>query len=432
MDILALIAALFLVALNGFFVATEFAIVKVRPTRIEELIQKNRPGAQVARKVIANIDGYLSATQLGITFASLGLGWIGEPAFARLLEIPLTAMGVTDPTWIHRIALTVAFLTISFLHIVVGELAPKSLAILRAESTALAVAYPIRLFYFIFFPAIWSLNGLANFLLRMFGVRAPLGEHETHSEEEIRMILSQARSAGLLSSARSEVLTKALSLPSKNARHLMIPRNEVLFLDINLSLEENLTRAMESGHRRFPLCDRELDEVVGIIDIRDVLYFSRNVEVELHSLAKPTIYFPEMMSAERLLAEFQKRRLSMAIIVDEYGGASGIVTTGDIVSSILGELDEPLDNDVVELPGGAYDVDGTAPIDEVEEALNTKFESKDMRTVAGFLMEKLGRMPRIGDRITENGLSFYVMDVNGPKVKRIRIRKLTLPSKTAR
>jgi CBS domain containing-hemolysin-like protein len=429
MDILALIAALFLVALNGFFVATEFAIVKVRPTRIEELIQKNRPGAAVARKVIANIDGYLSATQLGITFASLGLGWIGEPAFARLLEIPLDAIGINDPTLVHTIAITFAFITISFLHIVVGELAPKSLAIMHAESTALVVAYPIRLFYFIFFPAIWALNGLANFLLRMLGVKSTLGENDHHSEEEIRIILSQARSAGLLGAARSEVLAKALSLPTKNARHLMVPRNEVLFLDINLSLEENLKRAMESGHRRFPLCDRELDEVVGIIDIRDVLYFSRKSDVEIHTLAKPTIYFPEMMSAERLLAEFQKRRLAMAIIVDEYGGASGIVTAGDIVASILGELDEPLDNDVIELPGGAYDVDGTAPIDEVEEALHTKFESKDMRTIAGFLMEKLGRMPRIGDRITENGLSFYVMDVNGPKVKRIRIRKLNSPSK---
>jgi CBS domain containing-hemolysin-like protein len=208
----------------------------------------------------------------------------------------------------------------------------------------------------------------------------------------------------------------------------MIPRNEVLFLDINLSVEENLKRAMESGHTRFPLCDRELDEVVGLIDIRDVLYFSRHNDVQIHTLAKPTTYFPEMMSAERLLVEFRKHRLSMAIIVDEYGGASGIVTAGDIVAAILGELDEPQDIDVVELPGGAYDVDGTAPIDEVEEALHTKFESKDMRTVAGFLMEKLGRMPRIGDRITENGLSFYVMDVNGPKVKRVRIRKLNLPS----
>jgi CBS domain containing-hemolysin-like protein len=424
MDYLALLAALGLVALNAFFVATEFAIVKVRPTRIEELIRKQRPGAQAVRRVIGHLDGYLSATQLGITLASLGLGWIGEPAFSRLLEWPLVHLGVQDPIWLHRIALTTAFFVISFLHIVIGELAPKSVAIRRAEAVALAVSLPMQVFYTVFFPAIYALNGVSNALLRITGVRGS-GHTEQHSEEEIKIILNQARSAGLLSASRSELLRKVLSLPAKTARHLMVPRNEVVFLDLNLSVEENLARAMESGHTRFPLCDRELDDVVGVVDIRDMLFRSRQGKVELRELARATPYFPEVMSAERLIVEFRQRRATMAIVVDEYGGASGIVTPADVVAAVMGELDEDGDNEVVALPGGAYDVDGIAPLEEIEETLKITFNANHTRTVSGFLMERLGRMPRVGDRVTEAGYAFYIMEVQGPRLRRVRIQRET-------
>ena len=423
MDVLALLLALGLVGLNAFFVATEFAIVKVRPTRIEELIRKHRPGATAARRVIQNIDGFLSATQLGITLASLGLGWIGEPAFARLIDGPLISVGVTDPVWIHRISLASAFVIITFLHIVVGELAPKSLAIRRAETVALAVAYPMRVFYTVFFPVIWALNGVANALLRATGIGGSGHGHEHHSEEEIKIILTQARSAGLLSASRSELLRKVLSLPAKTARHLMVPRNEVIFLDVNLSLEENLARAMESGHTRFPLCDRELDDVIGVVDIREVLFRCRSGGVELRGLATPAPYFPELMSGERLLVEFRARRVTMAVVVDEYGGASGIVTPADVVTAVLGDLAEDSEVEVVPLPGGAYDVDGIAPIEEVEETLKTSLNANNMRTVAGFLMERLGRMPRVGDRVVEGGYAFNIIEVAGPRVRRVRIQR---------
>ena len=430
MDIIALLLAFALVALNAFFVATEFAIVKVRPTRIEELIRKQRSGAHAARRLIANLDGYLSATQLGITLASLGLGWIGEPAFARLMAAPLAALSITDPTWQHRISLATAFLTISFLHIVAGELAPKSIAIRRAESVALAVAYPMRLFYVLFFPAIWALNGLSNALLRATGVTGA-GHAEHHSEEEIKIILSQARSAGLLSASRSELLRKVLTLPAKTARHLMVPRNEVVFLDLNLTLEENVNRAMEAGHTRFPLCDRELDDVVGVLDIRDVLYRSRQDTIDLRALAHPAPYFPELMSAERLLIEFRQRRATMAVVVDEYGGASGIVTPADVISAVMGDLAEEGEADVVPLPGGAYDVDGIAPLEEIEETLKVSLNANNMRTVAGFLMERLGRMPRVGDRVAEAGYTFNIVEVSGPRVRKVRIQRETNPAAPA-
>ena len=427
MDILALLLALALVFLNGFFVATEFAIVKVRPTRIEELVAQRRPGSMMVRQLVANIDGYLSATQLGITLASLGLGWLGEPAFHRILHHGLQFFGMEDPAWLDRLSLLLAFSTISFLHIVVGELAPKSLAILRAESVAMAAAYPMRIFYILFWPAIWSLNGVANMLLKAMGLGALSHDGESHSEEEIKIIVAQARSAGLLSTDRADILRKAISLPSRTARYIMVPRNEVIIMDINLSTQENLERARGTRHTRFPLCDRELDEVIGIIDVREVLFEAEKKpveEIDLRTLAAPPAYFPELMSAERLLVEFRSRRVAIAVIVDEYGGASGIVTPADVVSVVLGDIeDDDEGTEVVPLPGGAYDVDGAAPLEELGETLNLHFESDEMRTVAGFLMERLGRMPRVGDRISEGGFSFNVLAVGGPKVRRVRIQR---------
>ena len=426
MEIFALILAFALVFLNGFFVATEFAIVKVRPTRIEELIGQNKPGARAVQAMVANLDGYLSATQLGITLASLGLGWIGEPAFMRLLTPPLHFLGIVDPTWVHSMAATAAFGLISFLHIVVGELAPKTIALIDPERVATFASFPMRFFYVLFFPFIWILNGVANRLLRLLGFQLP--DHDSahgHSEEELKIILTQARSAGLLSVQREELLRKALILSTKTARHLMVPRSEVLFLDTNLPIEENIRRALENGHKRYPLCDRELDEVTGIVDIRDLLYTAnRDVPVSLEDIAKPATYFPEMMTGERLLSEFRARHTGMAVIVDEYGGTSGILTAADVVSAVMGELEETNDQDMIRLPGGAYHVEGVVPIEEVEETLKISLENtEDMRTIAGYLMKKLGRMPRNGDRVNESNYSFHVLDVTGPRVNRIRIQQ---------
>lgn len=424
MDVIALLLALALVLLNGFFVATEFAIVKIRPTRIEELIRNGRPGAASVRKVVANMDGYLSAAQLGITLASLGLGWIGEPAFARLIEVPLHWLGLTDPEWMSRISLVSTFLIITVLHIVVGEQAPKAFAIMQAETVALATVYPMRLFYAVLFPAIWTLNGGANLILRILGVR-DAGHAELHSEEELKIILSQARSAGLMGAARAELLSKALTLPTKTARHMMVPRSEVHFLDVNLSLHENVGRAIAAGRTRFPLCNRELDDVIGIIDIRHVLYeMSEERSLDLEAFAKPAVYFPEMLSGDRLLSEFRARRISVAIIVDEYGGAAGIVTPADLVSAVMGEFNQEADADMVQLPGGAYEVEGIAPLAEMEETLRIPLPvEEDTHTVAGFLMERLGRMPRQGDRVLQNGYSFHVVEVQGPKVRRVRVQR---------
>jgi len=433
MELFALLLAVALVGVNAFFVATEFAIVKVRATRIEELTRKGRPGAASVRHLLSNIDAYLSATQLGVTLASLGLGWAGEPAFAQLIEGPLLRAGVTDPLWIHRIALAGAFGMITFLHIVVGEQAPKSLALLRAESVALAVAYPMRVFYGVFYPIIWVINTVALLILRVLGLSPEHRRGDHHSEEEIKIILTQARSAGLLKPARAELLTKAMSLPTRTARHLMVPRNDVLLLDVNLPWSENLSRAVSAGHTRYPLCDRELDDVIGIVDIRTALSQCQGKPegIDLRTIATPAAYVPEMMSAERLVAEFRSRRFGMAVVVDEYGGASGIVTPHDIVTAVMGEFGDEESSEVVALPGGAFEVDGAATLEEVAEVLKIAIAADTMRTVAGFLIQRLGRLPRAGDRVAEQGYSFNVVDVAGPRVRTVRIVR-DLPSEPGR
>ncbi len=403
--------------------ATEFAIVKVRPSRIEELIRSKRAGAQGVRHLVQHLDAYLSATQLGITFASLGLGWLGEPAFARLIEYPLTQMGVDDPVWLHRIAMILAFATISFLHIVIGELAPKSMALLRAESVAVFAAYPMRVFHTLFYPLIFTLNGVATWILKCFGLTPEGTEGDMHSEEELKIILAQARSAGLLAGPRAELLQKAIELSTKTARHMMVPRNEVAILDINVDFSENLARVQDSTHSRFPLCDRELDNAIGVVHIRDMLNMANsNADGNIESIARPIFYFPEIMRGDRLLAEFPKRDGRMAIVVDEYGGASGILTPGDIVGTVMGDLADSMEADVVTLPSGAYEVEGIAEIEEIEDLLKLDLELDDITTVAGFLMQRLGRMPVHGDKIKEAGFIFQVTEISGPKVKKVKIQ----------
>ena len=420
---MALTSALLLVLLNGFFVAAECALVKIRPSKIQELLDNQRPGARVLQEAANNLDGYLSATQLGITFASLGLGWLGGSAFVELLSHPLTSLSVLPEDTVPWISFCLAFATISFLHVVLGKLAPKSIALLKPEAVAVVVAYPMRAFYICLSPFIWSLNGFSSVLLRRAGMRLISQDH-AHSEEELQLMLSRAQMTGELTGPRAEMLQKAFILPNKTARHLMVPRNEVVFLDINQSVEENIERAMLTTHSRFPLCDRELDNTIGVISLRDLLYYVReNAELDLRDLSVPVTFFPETMPGDRLLSEFPSRKISMAIIVDEYGGASGIVTAKDIVTAVMGELEE--DSSDLELsPGGFYDVDGVEELEDIEDELSVSLPSEEgMTTIGGFMMEQLGRMPRPGDSVTVNDLIFRILEMTGPRVKKVRIRR---------
>ncbi|HEX8699084.1 MAG TPA: hemolysin family protein [Myxococcaceae bacterium] len=433
--------AILLVFANGFFVATEFAIVKIRATRLQALVDEGKPGSGNALKMVEKLDAYLSATQLGITLASLGLGWLGEPAFAHLLE-PLIAPLVPEgarATVAHSVSVAIAFAIITFLHIVVGELAPKSLAIQRAEATTLAVALPMRAFYFLFYPAIWLLNGIARRLLNVFGLEAAGESHEAHSEDELRVILHSSAQAGSITTARAELLERALEMAQKTARQVMVPRNQVKFLDVEEPLEKCIADARAAGHTWLPVCRGSLDEVEGVVNAKDLFFLLSKGELRgLAQVQRPVLFIPENVSLEQLLAEFRRRRRQMALVVDEHGGTSGLVSIADVVAEVVGDVAElgRRMEEVRSLPGGRFELPGTAQLDDLEERLDVNFDLKEdeqgeVTTIAGYLMTKLGRVPEKGDSLKLDMWRILVEEVDGPRVVRVTVEPQNAPKASA-
>ncbi|QRK05136.1 HlyC/CorC family transporter [Archangium violaceum] len=422
--------AILLVLANGFFVATEFAIVKIRHTRLQALADEGRPGAGAALKMVEKLDSYLSATQFGITLASLGLGWLGEPAFAHLLEPVLTRL-VPEAAGValaHSLSVAIAFAIITFLHIVVGELAPKSLAIQRAEVTTIAVALPMRVFYFVFYPAIWLLNGVAGWVLKAFGLHTAHESQEAHSEEELRVILHSSAQAGAITTARAELLERSLEMAQKTARQVMVPRNQVKFLDMEEPLDKCVADARAAGHTWLPVCRGNMDEVEGVVNVKDLFFLlSRGELRSLSQVQRPVLYVPEHVTLEQLLNEFRRRRRQTALVVDEHGGTSGLVTIADVVAEVVGdvaELGRRVD-EVRSLPGGRFELPGTAQLDDLEDRLDVSFEIDDedveVTTIAGYIMAKLGRIPEKGDSLKLDMWRIQVEEVEGPRVVRVTV-----------
>jgi CBS domain containing-hemolysin-like protein len=427
--------ALLLVVANGFFVATEFAIVKVRHTRLQALVDEGRPGAGNAMKMVDKLDAYLSATQLGITLASLGLGWLGEPAFAHLLEPVLTQVvpPAAGEALAHSLAVAIAFAIITFLHIVVGELAPKSFAIQRAEDTTLAVAMPMRAFYFVFYPAIWLLNGVAVWVLKAFGLGTAHESQDAHSEEELRVILHSSAQAGAITTSRAELLERSLEMAQKTARQVMVPRNQVKFLDMEEPLDKCVSDARAAGHTWLPVCRGNMDAVEGVVNVKDLFFLlSRGELRSLSQVQRPVLYVPEHVTLEQLLNEFRRRRRQTALVVDEHGGTSGLVTIADVVAEVVGdvaELGRRMD-EVRSLPGGRFELPGTAQLDDLEDRLDVSFEVEDeveVTTIAGYLMAKLGRIPEKGDALKLDMWRIQVEEVEGPRVVRVTVEPQSGP-----
>ncbi|WNG46233.1 HlyC/CorC family transporter [Archangium minus] len=422
--------AILLVLANGFFVATEFAIVKIRHTRLQALADEGRPGAGAALKMVEKLDAYLSATQFGITLASLGLGWLGEPAFAHLLEPVLTRVvpEAAGGALAHSLSVAIAFAIITFLHIVVGELAPKSLAIQRAEDTTITVALPMRVFYFLFYPAIWLLNGVAGWVLKAFGLHAAHESQEAHNEEELRVILHSSAQAGAITTARAELLERSLEMAQKTARQVMVPRNQVKFLDMEEPLDKCVADARAAGHTWLPVCRGNMDEVEGVVNVKDLFFLlSRGELRSLSQVQRPVLYVPEHVTLEQLLNEFRRRRRQTALVVDEHGGTSGLVTIADVVAEVVGdvaELGRRVD-EVRSLPGGRFELPGTAQLDDLEDRLDVSFEIDDedveVTTIAGYIMAKLGRIPEKGDSLKLDMWRIQVEEVEGPRVVRVTV-----------
>src|SRR4029077_20298256 len=320
---LKLLAIAFLVALNGFFVASEFAIVKVRASQLDALAAQGHRRARQARQVVAHLDAYLSATQLGITLASLGLGWLGEPFLAQMIEPFFALANITSPVLIETVASSGPFATSTILHMVLAELAPKSIAIRRAVPTTLWVSRPLRLFYLVFQPAIWLLNGLANWLLKRVFRLEPVAESDlAHSEEELRLIVDESAKSAHISPLSHEIVDNAFDMHRRLVREVMTPRGEVVYLDVNLPFRENLERAKAAHHTRFPLCAEHLDRTIGLVHIKDLLAQLEEPNPSLLAIKRELLAVPEMMPLEKLLTRFRARRGHLALVVDEFGASA--------------------------------------------------------------------------------------------------------------
>ncbi|NEM96925.1 hemolysin family protein [Pontibacter burrus] len=414
--ILDILLTIFLVLLNGFFVAAEFAIVKVRSSQIELKAQAGNTMAKLAAHMISHLDAYLSATQLGITLASLGLGWIGESVVSQIIINVMATFGFEpSPEVAHRIALPVAFALITVLHIVFGELAPKSLAIQRPESTTLAIALPLRFFYIIFIPFIWLLNGFSNFILRSIGIR-PLHGAEVHSAEELRLLFEQSAEGGALQDSQHELIENVFQFNERMVKQILVPRTKMVAVDINISEHDLMEIIFNEGYSRLPVYSGNIDNIVGVLYVKDLLSLMRLGEkIVLENLIRPAYFVPETKKINRLLKQFQRRHLHMAIATDEFGGVSGIVTIEDIIEELVGEIQDEYDEEVplVEMVADfEYKVSGSAAISDANDYLPYPLpEGEDYETVGGLVSVIYGQIPEnITDPIEFNEYEVHVLE----------------------
>jgi len=428
--VLGTLIVLVLVLLNGFFVAAEFALVKVRNTQLDELIRQGNRRADVARKLLANLDAALSATQLGITLASLGLGWVAEPIFAHLLRPVLDISGIESEKLKHTISFGFGFSVITVLHIDVGELAPKSLAIQRPVLTTLWVSSPLRWFYKISFPFIWLLNGASSRLLGWFGVE-PVSESEmVHSEEELKLLLSAPHGNRDNGFSRNIVLN-AFDLSDRIAREVMRPRHEIVFLDTQSTIESCIEVAQESRFSRYPLCENgDLDRTLGVVHIKD-LYAAQAMARQGGELARVVhkiIYVPETARLEKLLQFFLERKLHLAIVVDEYGGTVGMVTLENILEELVGQIQDEFDQEVplsVDKGNGIWEIDGALPLHELAEITGEEIFSEGISTTSGWVTEKLGGLAKVGDVVSLGTHELRVQEIDRLRVDRLKLTRLS-------
>lgn len=426
-------AVIGLVLLNGFFVAAEFAIVKVRATQIEPLVKSGLRRARVAQNVIKHLDRYLSASQLGITMTSLGLGWIGEPAVAHMLEPVFTLLGITDPAVVTTIAFAVGFSLITFLHIVVGEQAPKWLAIQKAQSTTMFVSGPLHLFFVVFRPFIWLLNVSANGFLRWFGIE-PVNESDmAHSEEELRLLLSKGK---VLTSTGRTISLAAIELRNRTVREVMVPRTNVAFLSTDKTLEENLALAEENQFTRYPLCERDLDNVVGMIHLKDLfkLKGTSGSGAKLQEIKREMLFVPETSPLEKVLNLFLSKRMLMAIAVDEYGGTAGLVTLENVLEELVGDIRDEFDVEpslVQKVNDNEYLVDGTMPLHDFAKMFDVEPDRKDVVTVSGYAIQLMGRVPEKGATVRIGQWTCTIEAIERRKVRTLRLRRLPVEQEEA-
>ena len=418
---------LLLIFLNGFFVASEFALVKVRSSQLDLLEEEGNRRASLANHVISNLDAYLSATQLGITLASLALGWIGQPYVASLLAPVLTHVGISSKAVVDGISITVGFAIITYFHIVLGELTPKTISIRKALQTSLWVSAPLHLFYLIFRPAIWFLQVSAAGILRLVRLD-PVAENELgHSEEELRMILTESDSKTEVPTLSKELLINALDFRRRVVRDIMTPRGDVIYLDVEDSFEANLQVALESNHTRFPLVQAHLDNTVGLIHIKDLMKEMKKPKPDLLAVRRDLLPVPEFMPLEKLLNTFLAKRMHLALVVDEFGGAVGIVTLDNVLEELVGEIKDEFDQEpareFVRLNDEEFVVQGQLNLYELQELADLHLENPEVSTIGGYVVQLLGHLPKQGEQVQIEEYLVTITQTDGLRVFQLHFKK---------
>lgn len=433
---LSIVNLLILVGLllaNAFFVAAEFALVKVRTSQIDQMVEEGSWAARLVSRVLDRLDAYLSASQLGITLASLGLGYVIESALEPGIQSLFHAVGMPTaaiPLIGVSLAAAIAFLLATFLHISLGEQVPKSLAIRIAKPVALATAPPLIAFYYVFFPIIWVLNTFSILILRLMGLGTVDHAEVTHTEEELRHILSESAQGGHLSRSERVMIENVLNLEEKTARRIMVPRPDIVYLSLGDSLDENLRKARRAGHTRFPLCEDDLSAVIGMIHVKDLFRAGAAGEgsrPDLRKLARAMPTLPESMRLDQLLLEFQKNRVHLAMLVDEYGSLVGMVSLENVLEELVGPIQDEFDKEtpqIVPLEGGAWDVDAVCPLDVLEEQCGVEVPETDADTTGGLILEELGRLAQVGDSIAVGDHRLTVLQADPTRIRRVRVEPI--------
>ena len=429
---LGLLITLLLVLANAFFVAAEFAIVKVRASQIELLVQSGSRTAKMGQHLISHLDASLSTIQLGITLASLGLGWIGEPIVAKLIIEVMRLVGLeADPDLAHSIALPVAFILITFLLIVFGELAPKALAIQHSQSTTLAVAFPLWFFYLIFSPAIVALNWTANQVLRLFGIRPASEAEHSHSGEELRFLLEQGREGGTIEQEEHELIENVFEFGETTVREIMVPRTSIAAIEVTSSRSALVNLLVEGGYSRIPVYEDSLDNIIGVVHAKDLITLMEHRDlIILRDLLRPAFFVPETKPIDDLLREFQRRKVHLAIVVDEFGSTAGLVTMEDVLEELVGEIQDEHDSenhDIEKVSDQTYIINAALSISDVNDHIN-EFElpeGNDYTSVGGFINKWLGRIPEVNEIFEYDTLRMTVLKTDNHHVAQVKIEKLS-------
>ena len=428
----------FLLFSNGFFVAAELAMVKVRKTRIEQLVKEGNYSAQIALEAIKDLDKFIAAVQLGVTISSIGLGWVGEGTLARIIEPVFVFLpGVSQTIATHTVSVSLAFALITFLHVVLGELIPKSIALEYTEKTALIIARPMQAITFVFNPFIWLLNGFGNWVLKLMHIPHSHKSSLVHSSEELDMLVDASYNGGVLNETEKDMLHNVFKFSDLTAKQVMVPRTDMVCVPIDMSLEELNNVATENQYTRYPVYEGDIDHITGLIHVKDLYKLSLDdTTCPIERIQREILLVPETMTMDNLVLEFKKRKGQMAIVVDEFGGTSGLITLEDVIEEIFGDVQDEFDEeeeqecDIKEIAPNTYIANAMMRTDEIAEYFNIDEEAiddEDIDTIGGLVVKLLGRIAEVGDTVTHLGLTFIVKEIEGARITKLEIIKEETP-----